>query len=295
MTGAPAIRRFARFALAMSCAVALAHAPALRAQESAPLDRWPSDRAHDQAALQRGARLFVNYCLNCHSARMMRWNRLHEIGIDDAQIRSELIFGDQRVGDTMTVAMSPVDAKLWFGKAPPDLSVIVRARSTTEHRGTDYVYSLLRGFYRDRSTLTGWNNVVYPNISMPNILWERQGPREATLTRVETEDRAGGEGKPATSELVRITSIYDAEGYVQVSRTSVEQGAPGAEARFAPADAQRAAAFDGDVADLVAFLNWMSEPAAATRYRVGVWAMGFLVVFLLVARWLNKVYWRDVK
>lgn len=263
--------------------------------QEVPLDRWPSALGNDQAALQRGARLFVNYCLNCHSATQMRWNRLRDIGIDEAQIKSQLIFGEQKVGDTMTIAMNAHDAKVWFGKAPPDLSVIVRARNTAEHRGTDYLYTLLRGFYRDRSTLTGWNNIVYPNIAMPNILWQRQGPRSATLTRTEWEEQASPDGKqkPA-SKLVRVVSALDASGNLRVSRSEVDHGTTGIEVAFTAADEKAAAAFDGEVADLVAFLNWMSEPTAAQRYKIGVWAMGFLVVFLLVARWLNAVFWRDI-
>jgi len=269
-------------------------APSARAQE-VPLDRWPTTLASDQAAMQRGARLFVNYCLNCHSATQMRWNRLRDIGIDEAQIKSQLIFGDQKVGDTMTIAMNVQDAKVWFGKAPPDLSVIVRARNTAEHKGTDYLYTLLRGFYRDRSTLTGWNNTVYPNIAMPNILWQRQGPRSATLIRTEWEEQASADGKqkPA-SKLVRVVSAFDATGNVQVSRSEVDHGTTGTEVAFTPADEKAAAAFDGEVEDLVAFLNWMSEPTAAERYKIGVWVMGFLVVFLLVGRWLNAVFWRNI-
>ncbi|HXY21141.1 MAG TPA: cytochrome c1 [Burkholderiaceae bacterium] len=268
--------------------------PSALAQEVS-LDRWPTALANDQAAMQRGARLFVNYCLNCHSATQMRWNRLRDIGIDEAQIKSQLIFGDQKVGDTMTIAMSVHDAKVWFGKAPPDLSVIVRARNTAEHKGTDYLYTLLRGFYRDRSTLTGWNNTVYPTIAMPNILWQRQGPRSATLIRTEWEEQASADGKqkPA-SKLVRVVSAFDATGNVQVSRSEVDHGTTGTEVAFTPADEKAAAAFDGEVADLVAFLNWMSEPTAAERYKIGVWVMGFLVVFLLVARWLNAAFWRNI-
>lgn len=269
-------------------------APSALAQEVA-LDRWPTALANDQAAMQRGARFFVNYCLNCHSATQMRWNRLRDIGIDEAQIKSQLIFGEQKVGDTMTIAMNAHDAKVWFGKAPPDLSVIVRARNTAEHRGTDYLYTLLRGFYRDRSTLTGWNNIVYPNIAMPNILWQRQGPRSATLIRTEWEEQASPDGKQKpVSKLVRVVSTFDASGNAQVSRSEVDHGTPGAEIAFSPADEKAAAAFDSEVADLVAFLNWMSEPTAAERYKIGVWVMGFLVVFLLVARWLNAVFWRDI-
>ena len=269
-------------------------APSASAQELA-LDRWPSALANDQAAMQRGARLFVNYCLNCHSATQMRWNRLRDIGIDEAQIKSQLIFGEQKVGDTMTIAMNAHDAKVWFGKAPPDLSVIVRARNTAEHRGTDYLYTLLRGFYRDRSTLTGWNNFVYPNIAMPNILWQRQGPRSATLTRTELEEQASPDGKQKPStKLVRVVRVFDTSGNVQVSQSQIDRGTTGTEVAFTPVDEKAAAAFDAEVADLVAFLNWMSEPTAAARYKIGVWVMGFLVVFLLVARWLSAVFWRDI-
>jgi ubiquinol-cytochrome c reductase cytochrome c1 subunit len=269
-------------------------APAAQAEDFA-LDKWPAERAQDPAALQRGARLFASYCLNCHGARQMRWNRLRDIGIDEVQIKQLLIFGDQKVGDVMSVAMNAHDAKVWFGKAPPDLSVIIRARNTEEHKGTDYVYTLLRSFYRDRSTLTGWNNAVYPHIAMPNILWQRQGPRTATITRVEWEDHPAADAKQApVHELAQTVSVYDADGYEQTTKTTLADGTPGAQITFTPADPKAAASVDEDVADLVAFLNWMSEPGAASRYRIGVWAMGFLVIFLFVVRWLNKTYWRDI-
>jgi ubiquinol-cytochrome c reductase cytochrome c1 subunit len=286
--------RMTRWTRLLACLVAAAAllVPLAAAADEMALDRWPAERAQDPLALQRGARLFVTYCLNCHSASLMRWNRLHEIGIDDAQLTSQFIFGEQRVGDTMTVAMNSRDAKNWFGKAPPDLSVIIRARSTEEHRGTDYVYTLLRGFYRDGSTLTGWNNIAYPKIAMPNILWQRQGARSATITRIEAVEPAPGAGG---ARFVREVSEYGPDGSVRETKSAIEQGAPGMQASFSPVDPKAAAATDEDVADLVAFLNWMSEPTAAARIRIGYWAMGFLVVFLLVARWLNNVYWRDVR
>jgi ubiquinol-cytochrome c reductase cytochrome c1 subunit len=259
------------------------------------LDEWPSERATDLLALQSGARTFANYCLNCHGASLMRWNRLRDIGLDEKQIKASLIFGNQRVTDTMTVAMNAHDAKTWFGKAPPDLSVIVRARNTVEHAGTDYIYTLLRSFYRDRSTQTGWNNVVYPNISMPNIFWERQGSREATLTRTEYQDVPAAAGKgPPEQRLVQTVSQFDANGVAVVNRTELDHGEPGFAYGFKPADAAAAKAFDAQVADLVAYLNWMSEPTAQTRRRIGVWAIAFLVVFVGVGRWLNAVYWRDI-
>ncbi len=296
--GPPRVRpRVARgLAALLACALAASVVLPPASAAEASLDRWPAARADDPAALQRGARIFVNYCLNCHSATQMRWNRMGDIGLDDAQIKAQLIFSGQKVGTMMTVAMNPRDAKAWFGKAPPDLSVIIRARNTEEHRGTDYVYTLLRGFYRDRSTLTGWNNTVYPNIAMPNILWQRQGPRTATITRTEWEDHPVADARQASlHELAQTVNVYDSDGFVQSTRTVLASGAPGMQVAFAPADPAAAAAVDDEVADLVAFLNWMSEPAAATRYRVGVWAMGFLVIFLLCVRWLNKVYWRDIR
>jgi ubiquinol-cytochrome c reductase cytochrome c1 subunit len=262
--------------------------------QEVPLDRWPADRANDLAALQNGAHTFVNYCLNCHGANLMRWNRLHDIGLDDQHIKADLIFGNQRVTDMMTVSMNPRDAKEWFGKAPPDLSVIVRGRNTVEHPGPDYLYTLLRGFYRDRSTQTGWNNVVYPNIAMPNIFWERQGPREATLTRTEYQAVAAGQAKPR-QRLVQTVSLFDADGNVSASRTELDQGGPGFGYGFKAVDPAAAAAVDAQVADLVAYLNWMSEPTANTRRRIGVLAIAFLVVFIGVGYWLNSIFWRDIK
>jgi ubiquinol-cytochrome c reductase cytochrome c1 subunit len=130
---------------------------------TAPID------ASDHASLQRGAKTFINSCLNCHSANYMRYNRLTDIGLTEKQIKDNLLFAGEKVGDTMTVAMSPKDAKKWFGVVPPDLSVEVRAR------GADWVYAYMRGFYRDETTPTGWNNIVYDKVAMPHVLYEMQG------------------------------------------------------------------------------------------------------------------------
>lgn len=123
----------------------------------------------DKASLQRGAKIFVNYCLNCHSANYMRYNRLQDIGLTDKQIKDNLLFAGEKVGETMRISMNPKDAKKWFGAAPPDLSVEVRAR------GADWVYAYLRGFYKDDSRPTGWNNTIYDKVAMPHILYELQG------------------------------------------------------------------------------------------------------------------------
>lgn len=130
---------------------------------AAPID--PSD----QASLQRGARTFVNNCLNCHSANYMRYNRLQDIGLTEKQIKDNLLFAGEKVGDAMKVAMNPKDAKKWFGVAPPDLTVAVRAR------GADWMYAYLRGFYRDDTTPSGWNNIVFDKVAMPHVLYELQG------------------------------------------------------------------------------------------------------------------------
>jgi ubiquinol-cytochrome c reductase cytochrome c1 subunit len=141
----------------------LAFANEVKIGVTAPID------ASDHASLQRGAKFFINNCLNCHSANYMRYNRLKDIGLTEKQIKDNLLFAGEKVGDTMTVAMNPKEAKKWFGVVPPDLSVEVRAR------GADWVYAYMRGFYRDETTPTGWNNTVYDKVAMPHVLYELQG------------------------------------------------------------------------------------------------------------------------
>ena len=155
---------------------ALLFAPVLAFASGATLhlDRAP-DRANDKAALQHGAKLFVNYCLNCHSASYMRYNRLADIGLTEAQIVDNLMFTADKVGEPMRIAMQRADAKVWFGAAPPDLTVIARARASEFGSGADWLYTYLRTFYRDENRPTGWNNVVFENVGMPHVLWELQG------------------------------------------------------------------------------------------------------------------------
>ncbi|QVL46239.1 MAG: cytochrome c1 [Methylophilaceae bacterium] len=141
--------------------VALANTAAIT--ETAPID--PSD----QASLQRGARTFINNCLNCHSANYMRYNRLVDIGLTEKEIKENLLFAGEKVGDTMRVAMDPQDAKKWFGVTPPDLSVEVRAR------GVDWLYAYMRGFYKDETTPSGWNNIVFDKVAMPHVFYQQQG------------------------------------------------------------------------------------------------------------------------
>ena len=156
--------------------IVLLFAPLLAMASGAELrlDKAPN-RSDDQAALQHGAKIFVNYCLNCHSASYLRYNRLVDIGLTEQQIIDNLMFTSTKVGEQMKIAMRREDAKAWFGSAPPDLTVIARARSSEFGSGADWLYTYLRGFYRDENRPTGWNNVVFTNVGMPHVLWELQG------------------------------------------------------------------------------------------------------------------------
>jgi ubiquinol-cytochrome c reductase cytochrome c1 subunit len=141
------------------------------------LDKAP-DRSRDVAALQHGAKIFVNYCLSCHSASYMRYNRLRDLGLSEQQIKDNLLFTADKTGEPMRVAMQRDEAKQWFGAPPPDLTVIARARASEFGSGADWLYTYLRTFYRDATRPTGWNNVVFENVGMPHALWELQGEQE---------------------------------------------------------------------------------------------------------------------
>jgi ubiquinol-cytochrome c reductase cytochrome c1 subunit len=138
--------------------------------ENIELSKAPVDLT-DNLSLQRGAKIFTNYCLNCHSAKYMRYSNLQDIGLSAETIKNDLLFTGNKIGDTMSVNMSMKDSKKWFGAAPPDLSVVARSR------GADWIYSYMRGFYRDPTRPMGWNNMVYVNSAMPHILWELEGEK----------------------------------------------------------------------------------------------------------------------
>jgi ubiquinol-cytochrome c reductase cytochrome c1 subunit len=224
-------------------------------------DKAPS-KTNDLPALQNGAKLFVNYCLNCHSAAFMRYNRLADIGLSEQQIKDNLVFGDAKVGDTMKSAIDPKEAKEWFGANPPDLTLVARSRAGHAGTGADYIYTYLRTYYRDPAKATGWNNLVFPNVGMPHALWELQGVREPVF---ETTQEHGHEVKAF-------------KGWKQVT--------PGT---LTPLQ------YDQAVGDLVGYLEWMAEPAQNTRVRVGVWVLLFLVVFTVFAWRLNAAFWKDIK
>lgn len=140
------------------------------------LDKWPGS-VSDKAALQNGAKLFVNYCLNCHGASYMRYKNLTELGLTEQQVKDNLMFTSDKIGGLMAVAARSDEQKLWFGATPPDLTIVARARGEAGNAGAgaDWLYTYLRSFYRDANRPTGWNNVVFENVGMPNPLWQLQG------------------------------------------------------------------------------------------------------------------------
>ncbi len=229
-------------------------------------DKFPSKRVNDMAALQNGAKLFSNYCLNCHAAGFMRYNRLRDIGLTEEQIKDNLIFTGAKVGDVMHVALQPKDAKEWFGGVPPDLTLIARSRSAAgKGTGADYIYTYLRTYYRDETKATGWNNAAFPGVGMPHVLWELQGQQRAVY--VDQKDP------------------HDATKTVQVLKG------------FEPitAGTMSTADYNSAVADLVAYLQWMGEPVQSSRVRLGVWVLIFLAGFTVIAWRLNAAYWKDIK
>lgn len=225
-------------------------------------DKAPGN-VNDMASLQNGAKLFVNYCLNCHSAAYMRYNRLKDIGLTESQIKENLLFATEKVGETMKASIDPKQAKDWFGGNPPDLTVIARSRAGAGGTGADYLYTYLRTYYRDETTATGWNNLAFPAVAMPHVLWELQGERKPVF-----------EEKEEHGHVVKtFTGRWD-------------QVMPGS---MTPLK------YDQAIGDLVNYLQWMGEPSQASRIRVGVWVLIFLLVFSVFAWRLNASYWKDVK
>lgn len=242
------------------------HAAASANEGGYPWDRFPVEKLSDTAALQNGAKLFVNYCLNCHSAAYMRYNRMRDIGLTEDQIKKNLVFATEKVGETMKVSLDPKDAKAWFGTQPPDLSLIARSRAEVgKGSGADYLYTYLRTFYRDDTRPTGWNNLAFPDVAMPHALWELQGQRSAQFV----DEKDPHEPEKTTRRFEKF-----------------EQLTPGTES---PTE------YDESVADLVAYLQWMAEPAQGTRIRIGVWVLLFLGLLTVFVWRLNASYWRDVK
>jgi len=209
----------------------------------------------DAASLQRGAKLFVNYCLSCHSAEFMRYGRMGEdLGISEDQVKANLMFASKKIGDTMEVAFARADAQEWFGVVPPDLSVIARAR------GEDWLYTYLMAFYKDPSRPFGVNNLMFPSVGMPHVFEELQG--------VQRLKEVAADAHPSSNPL-----------------DALELETPGT---------RSAGQFSKDMRDLVNYLVYLGEPAKLERYGLGVKVILFLLVFLYAARKLKNEYWKDV-
>lgn len=223
----------------------------------------------DQVSLQRGAQIFTNYCLSCHSASAMRFNRLQDIGLTEDEIKNNLMFTTDKIGDVMQAAIKPEDAKKWFGALPPDLSLIARSR------GADYLYAYMKGFYKDPTRPTGWNNTVLIGASMPHPLWEQQGVRAVELDK---------DGQPVM--------IKDEHGNL-VPKLYWES--TGLQSRRLPNGNVVSKEYDNYVRDLVNFMVYMGEPAQVQRKQIGYIVMIFLFAVLLpLAYFLKKEYWKDV-
>ena len=222
----------------------------------APLDRAPIN-LHDKVSMQRGVQVFVNHCLNCHSASAMRFARLTDLGLTEAQIRDNLVLAGDKIGEPMSAAMDPAVAKAAFGIVPPDLSLAARSR------GVDWLYTYMRSFYRDPSTKSGWNNTVFPIVAMPHVLFEYQGDQALQVT--EKMDSHTGDMK-------------------QTRKLVLER--PGT---LAPLD------YDRQVADLVNYLAYMAEPGQTSRKHWGILVLFFLAAFFVLALLLKQEYWKDVR
>lgn len=155
---------------------ALLFAPAMAMASGAAvhLDKAP-DLQNDKAALQSGAQTFINYCMNCHGASYARYNKLTALGLSEQQIKDNLMFTAEKIGEPMRVAARAEEQKQWFGAAPPDLALIARSRASADGSGADWLYTYLRSFYRDDKRPTGWNNTLFENVGMPHVLWQLQG------------------------------------------------------------------------------------------------------------------------
>ncbi len=228
---------------------------ALASESGVPLDHAPVS-LNNHESLQRGARVFVNYCLTCHSAGYMRYNRMQDLGLSENQIKDNLLYAAEKPGATMQVAMRPAEAKSWFGAAPPDLSVITRSR------GADWVYTYLRGFYRDDERPTGWNNTVFDKVSMPHVLQELQGQMVPVYHTIKGED-----GKPE--------QVIERFELAKPGKLTLPE-------------------YDALVGDLVNYLDWMGEPAKGARMTTGIFVLLFLGVFFIIAFYLKKEFWKDL-
>ena len=286
-------------------AVALLMLPAVTLAAGGPEVKFvgvTADRT-DIASLQRGARLFVNHCLNCHSAQYMRYNRLVDLNLTEDQIKQNLMFTTDKIGDTMKVALNPKDAKEWFGAAPPDLSVMARSYTAASISGSSdspsaVLAAYLRGFYQDDSRETGWNNLVSPNIGMPHVLNELSGTNKlveavyvADGKEMKTDQDAEAKAKGA---FIASQSMSAFEHHVDKKDGKVENKYIVRTLVNVTPGSMTPVQYDVAIADLVNFMDYVAEPNKAKRIQIGILMM-FLLLFLLgAAIWLKKEFWKDI-
>jgi len=234
---------------------------------------------NNHAAIQRGAKYFTNYCMGCHSAKYVRYKLMTKVGLSEDEIKDNLIFDDSKVGDLMTIAMPSEDGGKWFGAPAPDLALEARLR------GADWIYSYLKNFYSDPSRPMGVNNTVFPNVGMPNVLWELEGIKQAvyryevhheghTVATFDNEAEAAAMAEEK-GEGYKLEKVVDRLELVEPGQLS-------------------AAEFDRVALDLTTYLAYIAEPIKLERQRMGVWVVLFLVVFSVLAYLMKKEWWKDV-
>jgi ubiquinol-cytochrome c reductase cytochrome c1 subunit len=260
--------------------LALAVPVSVTAEEGVRLDTAPID-LRDVASLQAGARTFVNYCLNCHSASSMRYIKLEEIGLSEQQIRDNLLFTADKIGELMNVALTKREAKEWLNAVPPDLSVIARAR------GADWLYTYLRSFYRDAESATGWNNMVYERVAMPHVLWTLSGQQVQVERKFKNEEQAEASARQLKNAwkidvLTPEQAGKDGERYIL---KTIRTETPGSLSQLE---------YDLLVRDLVNFMTWMSEPNQLERKQYGYLVLLALFALATLAFYLYKEFWKDV-
>lgn len=291
------LRAFAVAASAAVC-VLLAHVASASEGPEVKSSAAPIDPT-DVASLQRGAKLFVNYCLGCHSAQHMRYNRM----VDDLHLTDKLVVENliqrgtferdgtytmDKIGDTMRTTLVRAEAKAAFGVVPPDLSVEARVR------GVDWLYAYLRGFYRDDKTTTGWNNLVFPNVAMPNVLWELSGPNRVISKEFSTIEEAKG-AMAQTHVVATLETVHPRAGSEQAKSAGqhgalyvlryVEPEHPGTMTRRD---------YERSIVDIVNFLAYIAEPAKLERIRLGIKVLIFLAILFVFAYWTKRAFWKDV-
>lgn len=226
----------------------------------------------NQESLQNGARLYINYCLGCHSLKYQRYNRLaKDAGLDIEVVQENLIFTGAKPGETILNALPHVQAEEWFGKVPPDLSLIGRSK------GSDYVYNYLQGFYIDSSKGTGVNNSVFADVAMPNVLEVLEGTKKPVWETSLNETCLEEFGDNPSEEDKKKCEEHHVAGFEQVTKGTMTE------------DEFASAAYD-----LANFLNYVGDPSQIQRYTLGWKVILFLIFMTAVFYILKKEYWRDV-